>query len=288
MRAVRTIRFLGFSDTGAPRHSPRDCSTTKLSSSSDLLLPQLSDLKYGVQGDLPSIEFKSWRSISRREERQLEQQFGPLWRYHVLARHGNAPSEATLPVSRDGLGAVVEAATSPTMVASTAPHTSDTPLSNNGNSDDPLAVFIERNEEEAAVLLAMWTSLKRSCFYGSEISEQLSLRVRYIFHTLLHNNAVGAAWALYERLVHVGVSLRHNDLILLLTSLPYESAADRATVEKWIKEEQKKREGPKEGKGAEGGVGVGAAENGAKQHQHTSGGGTAGHGGDTCFTNHGR
>lgn len=105
---------------------------------------------------------------------------------------------------------------------------------------DPLLEFLEKNEEDAAVLLAMWTSLRRSCLYASEISETLSLRVRYCFHSLIERRAIAAALGLYERLVYLGLQLRQSDIMLLLANLPYEySAATQRRRNEWVEEEKR-------------------------------------------------
>ncbi|KPA79983.1 hypothetical protein ABB37_05023 [Leptomonas pyrrhocoris] len=90
---------------------------------------------------------------------------------------------------------------------------------------DPLLAFLETHEDDAADLLAMWTSLHRSCVYASELSESVVLQVRYFFHSLLHNRAVAAAVEFYYRLMGLGVQLQQSDLLLLISSLPYEHAA---------------------------------------------------------------
>jgi hypothetical protein len=93
---------------------------------------------------------------------------------------------------------------------------------------DPLLDFLDAHEEDAADLLVMWTSLHRSCVYASELSEMVVLQVRYFFHSLLHNRAIAAAMAFYYRLMGLGVQLQQSDLLLLLSSLPYENATTEA------------------------------------------------------------
>ncbi|KPI86765.1 hypothetical protein ABL78_4182 [Leptomonas seymouri] len=102
-----------------------------------------------------------------------------------------------------------------------------------GHEGDPLLAFLQRHEDDAADLLAMWTSLHRSCVYASELSESVVLQVRYFFHSLLHNCAIEAAVEFYHRLMGLGVHLQQSDLLLLLSSLPYEGAA--STVEEQLR-----------------------------------------------------
>ncbi|CAG9583621.1 conserved hypothetical protein [Leishmania major strain Friedlin] len=91
--------------------------------------------------------------------------------------------------------------------------------------EDPLLSFLDSHEEDAALLLAMWTSLHRSCVFGSALSESLALQVRYFLHSLLRHRAIAAAVNFYYRLMGIGVQLRDSDLLLLFSSLTYESAA---------------------------------------------------------------
>ncbi|CAJ1993469.1 hypothetical protein conserved [Leishmania donovani] len=91
--------------------------------------------------------------------------------------------------------------------------------------EDPLLSFLDSHEEDAALLLAMWTSLHRSCVFGSTLSESLVLQVRYFLHSLLRHRAIGAAVTFYYRLMGIGVQLRQSDLLLLFSSLTYENAA---------------------------------------------------------------
>ncbi|KAG5465403.1 hypothetical protein CUR178_00106 [Leishmania enriettii] len=93
------------------------------------------------------------------------------------------------------------------------------------SEDDPLLAFLDTHEEDAALLLAMWTSLHRSCVYGSALSESLVLQVRYFLHSLLRYRAIGAAVNFYYRLMGIGVQLRQSDLLLLFSSLAYEDTA---------------------------------------------------------------
>lgn len=90
------------------------------------------------------------------------------------------------------------------------------------SSKDPLLEFLEKNEEDAALLLAMWTSLRRSCLYASEISESLSLNARWFLHYLIRMRAIAAAVRFYQRLLALGVQLHKWDVIVLLKNLPYE------------------------------------------------------------------
>ncbi|CBZ25946.1 conserved hypothetical protein [Leishmania mexicana MHOM/GT/2001/U1103] len=91
--------------------------------------------------------------------------------------------------------------------------------------EDPLLSFLDSHEEDAALLLAMWTSLHRSCVFGSALSESLVLQVRCFLHSLLRYRAIGAAVNFYYRLMGIGVQLRQSDLLLLFSSLTYEAAA---------------------------------------------------------------
>ncbi|KAG5463933.1 hypothetical protein LSCM1_00106 [Leishmania martiniquensis] len=96
---------------------------------------------------------------------------------------------------------------------------------------DPLLAFLDTHEEDAALLLAMWTSLHRSCVYGSALSESLVLQVRYFLHSLLRYRAIGAAVHFYYRLMGIGVQLRQSDLLLLFSSLTYDNAAPTAEAQ---------------------------------------------------------
>ncbi|KAK7201719.1 hypothetical protein NESM_000237300 [Novymonas esmeraldas] len=112
---------------------------------------------------------------------------------------------------------------------------------------DPLVAFLESNEEDAALLLAMWTSLHRSCVFGSAVSESALLHVRFFFHSLLRSRAVAAAVHWYYRLVGLGVQLQQSDLMLLFASLTYENAASteaaqlRRAAENAAAEEDRRR-----------------------------------------------
>ncbi|CAJ1037742.1 hypothetical protein Q4I30_007872 [Leishmania utingensis] len=89
--------------------------------------------------------------------------------------------------------------------------------------EDPLLTFLDTHEEDAALLLAMWTSLHRSCVFGSALSESIVLQVRYFLHSLLRYRAVGAAVNFYYRLMGIGMQLHQSDLLLLFSSLTYDS-----------------------------------------------------------------
>ncbi|GET93169.1 hypothetical protein, conserved [Leishmania tarentolae] len=93
------------------------------------------------------------------------------------------------------------------------------------SAEDPLLSFLDSHEEDAALLLAMWTSLHRSCVFGSALSESLVLQLRFFLHSLLRYRAIGAAVNFYYRLMGIGVQLRQSDLLLLFSSLTYESCA---------------------------------------------------------------
>ncbi|RNF17248.1 uncharacterized protein Tco025E_04889 [Trypanosoma conorhini] len=110
-------------------------------------------------------------------------------------------------------------------------------------SKDPLLEFLEKNEEDAALLLAMWTSLRRSCLHASEISESLSLTTRWFLHHLIRMRAIAAAVRFYQRLLALGVQLQKWDVVLLLSNLPYDRSTTVAEShsEAWMQENRPSR-----------------------------------------------
>lgn len=213
---------------------------------------------------MPPAAFASVQSLSRRTERQLEQQYGPMWRYmSIISANGSPPGtrgedagHSAAPVAGPHTDArrqlLLERAREVGLIDPSAPDdtpqsllpptrstvaNADVTLDSSHAAEDPLIAFLEKNDDDAAILLAMWSSLRRSCLHASEISESLSLRVRYFFHSLIHRRAIAAAFELYDKLVYLGIHLKSNDLLLLLSNLPYEySAAAQTKVEEWRQE----------------------------------------------------
>lgn len=223
-------------------------------------------------------------SLSPRQIRQRERQWGPLWRYRGGAGvssvatvqhrvgyasgkrraepHGNSlirqqaeavgllpPAEtartlkaaASAAFTTEGRGPAVDATIQRSDQSSsngkTAAIKDEGKEEVSAETEDPLMSFLETHEEDAALLLSMWTSLHRSCVYSSDISESVALRVRYFFHLLIRYRAVAAAVAFYHRLMNMGIQLHQSDLMLLLTNLPYEhSTLKLQNSSEWVRE----------------------------------------------------
>nr|CCC93694.1 conserved hypothetical protein [Trypanosoma congolense IL3000] len=192
--------------------------------------------------------------LKRRYERQSERLLGPAWRYTVAgsappsvvalmkAACRSAPSRSEFrgckSVSTErrktthSIRSQVNASVHGSLCAG---RVAKDPFSKRGEgyfgsssdayncaSADPLVEFLKQDDEEAVVLLAMWTSLRRCCTHASEMSEYLSLSVRWCFHRLIRMRAITAAVHFYYRLLSLGVHLQQWDVLLLLKSLPYE------------------------------------------------------------------
>ncbi|KEG14977.1 hypothetical protein DQ04_00231030 [Trypanosoma grayi] len=212
---------------------------------------------------------------SRRHARQMEQCFGPAWRYSTAAaaaaafttqgatvatsvihkdgnelpgeRQATADGEATKPNFKGNVASssakinteLRERAVKLGLVSveRDVPHV-EASYEGESSIQDPLLDFLENNEEDAALLLAMWTSLRRSCLYASEVSESLSLSARWFLHHLIHMRAIAAAVRFYQRLLMLGVQLQKWDVVVLLRSLPYEHSTTVTDLESnaWMQE----------------------------------------------------
>ena len=160
----------------------------------------------------PRVPCQAAQSSSLREEAERVGLVGPFDTLDARLTGGVVPQRAR----------PEEAAEQPTHTVPSFP--SRTEVSPFQQTRDPLLAFLEAHEEDAADLLVLWTSLHRSCVYASELSESVVLQVRYFFHSLLHNRAIAAAVEFYHRLMGLGVQLQQSDVLLLLSSLPYEDA----------------------------------------------------------------
>ncbi|KAH8611935.1 hypothetical protein ERJ75_000964300 [Trypanosoma vivax] len=213
---------------------------------------------------------------SKRQARQMEKRYGPAWRYIVktCSLHGISGSEGTRadrcelvhgtaigcsdskpvysrtcelnPVSAAGDIKISTNALQQAMEAGCFTSEENTPLGGTAHPDgagqrDPLLEFMERNEEDAALMLAMWTSLRRCCLHATELSESLSRSARWFLHYLIQVRAVAAALRFYERLLCLGVQLQKWDVLLLIRSLPYEHCIANTDVQStsWPKEHER-------------------------------------------------
>ncbi|KAG5489978.1 hypothetical protein JKF63_00097 [Porcisia hertigi] len=134
----------------------------------------------------------------------------------VLADSGVSGDTVAGPYTRTSGAAFVDCMT---------PGSAHGSVASTSSEGDPLLAFLGTHEEDAALLLAMWTSLHRSCVFGSALSESLVLQVRYLLHSLLRCRAIGAAVRFYHWLTGIGVQFHHSDLLFLFSSLTYENVS---------------------------------------------------------------
>ncbi|KAF8288936.1 hypothetical protein TcBrA4_0004220 [Trypanosoma cruzi] len=186
-------------------------------------------------------------TYSSRHARQMERLFGPAW------HHADFPRTAVGKVSgtvrdhlRTSLGpkknAELRAKAVELGLVSDEHDTPSVEFGGKGSSSssDPLLEFLEKNEDEAALLLAMWTSLRRSCLHASEISESISLTARWFLHHLIRMRAIAAAAHFYQRLLALGLQLQKWDVVLLLSNLPYDRCTTVAASQsdEWMREKR--------------------------------------------------
>ncbi|RNF08915.1 hypothetical protein TraAM80_02461 [Trypanosoma rangeli] len=194
---------------------------------------------------------------SGRYARQMGYRYGPAWHQvgfsrAVVAKETTSVGKAagTPPVQQNTLltpttsNEIRTRAVELGLVSEEA-HSSFSELCGKGTSTskDPLLEFLEKNEEDAPILLAMWTSLRRCCLHASEISESLSLTTRWFLHHLIRMRAIAAAVQFYQRLLALGVQLQKWDVVLLLSNLPYDRSTTVADsqMDAWMRERRLSR-----------------------------------------------
>ncbi|ESL09268.1 hypothetical protein TRSC58_03015 [Trypanosoma rangeli SC58] len=194
---------------------------------------------------------------SSRHARQMEYRYGPAWRHVAFSRAAAAKETTSLGKAADTTPVQQNTSLTPTAsteirtravelgLVSEEAHSSFSELCGRGTSTpkDPLLEFLEKNEEDAAILLAMWTSLRRCCLHASEISESLSLTTRWFLHHLIQMRAIAAAVQFYQRLLALGVQLQKWDVVLLLSNLPYDRSTTVADskMDAWMQEKRLSR-----------------------------------------------